>query len=95
MAYHISSPPCPLEASFLTAPVSYSDSPCPSFVEVGFSGDLAQCHSGAGRVPGADETVVSYLAADGAQSSVIVKECDILTPDEIRKHSDKVDELCF
>ena len=60
-------------------------------VEIGFSGLATRAHTGAGCLAASDEVVVtSYNSTTDTQSSIIVKDFDILTPAELHKHQPKV-----
>jgi len=95
MAYHLSDPPGPLhlEASGQTLGYTPEKHVPPAFVEVGFEGLMARTHFGVPRQATIDETVVTYLSSDYQESSVIVKEFDALTPEELRTHANAVGDV--
>eukprot|EP00973_Karenia_brevis_P005687 776001-Karenia_brevis.AAC.1 len=59
-------------------------------VEIGFVEQMTHAHIGAGHRAVETDTIITYLSSDGGQRSVIVKEFDSLTVDELRSHAKEV-----
>ena len=67
----------------------------PTYVEIGFSELMTRAHIGAGELADLSQTVVTYLSADGSQKSVIVKEFDNLSKEELLEHKKEADDAKF
>ena len=67
----------------------------PTYVEIGFSELMTRAHIGAGELADLSQTVVTYLSADGSQKSVIVKEFDNLSKEELLEHKKEADDVKF
>ena len=97
MAIHIT-PPVLLSAASVFSqqhderPAAFS---LPQWVEIGFDELMTRAHIGAGELADFSQTVVTYLSSDGSQKSVIVKEFDNLTKEELLAHKAETDTAKF
>ena len=97
MALHIT-PPVLLSAESVFSqqhderPAAFS---LPQWVEIGFDELMTRAHIGAGELADFSQTVVTYLSSDGSQKSVIVKEFDNLTKEELLAHKAETDTAKF